>query len=695
MNTRVSNFIKYLLLLNMLTVAFLFTEINEQSPFELIKMTSLFVAAFTGFCIWVLTRFVREDVEVRWNTALLLQVGILLATVVSFFFSNNKFYSFWGNYNIPTDCLVSFIICLTYSFLLTQFFEHKDDAKKINYVLMLSALGLSLYGIIQHFGYDPISWWGYPQMHLNAYATIGQAVGYATIIGCLMPLMIVSLLHRRHLSHFIIGSVLLFIILMGILYSGSRTPTILGYSSALFVMALFLLKNRTSAVLRRISLIVVLMVISLTAYYLDENNALEQKLQTESLSTGVSERMQVWQGAIEIWKKYPVLGSGPETFAVELKKVNTADFNTNQNWGLYWHKAHNHIIHYLATVGIVGLLAHLALALYVLWRAFYLFRKPEWTEFDWYSMAYLCGYGFINLANLTAFNFVVTQFYVFLFPVVDALFASKNHLWTLRSPRWLNLVNMVMIFALAGALALEYFNFYRADVYFTSSRKQLEAYRNINAAISDIDRAIAAKPNDCRFYLRKASLLAAVFKYQATAGQNFNKAEAYKMVADSTGRALGCEPDNPEAWLYQGKLFMELYDVRIAESLEPAKMSFIQGARFSPINPHYPYHYGMALLKEGNGADFLKQMYATLHLKADYLPAYTQLLNYFYQTQNITEVRRLVNELTKTKLYSPEFLNELGVIINLANSYKDTDSLTPLIQMLERYKKLYPPVQRQ
>ena len=105
-------------------------------------------------------------------------------------------------------------------------------------------------------------------------------------------------------------------------------------------------------------------------YYAEGETALTNKFQPQIVNNGLTERIQVWTDSIKIWKKYPILGAGPENFASELKLVNEKDFNTNQNWSLFWHKAHNQLVHFLATVGLVGLLSHLFLAFFVFYSFF-------------------------------------------------------------------------------------------------------------------------------------------------------------------------------------------------------------------------------------------------------------------------------------------------------------------------------------
>lgn len=691
MSERILNGLRYFLLFNLFIASFLVCAFNEQSPFELIKLMNLCFGALAGMAVWTGVSFFRkEEIVFKWNYVLWMHLAILGATVLSYFYSNSPYPSFWGNYNIPTDSVLSFIIYFLYAFILTQVFTDAKKIKQLTYTLMGSALALSIYGIVQHFGYDPVDWWGYSQMHLNAYATIGQAVGFASIVGCLLPLMAVIFLVQQKTSRFMIAAFILFVMTLGMMYSGSRTPVTLALAAVIGLAVIYFFKSGDENRVKKIVTLLLALGLSQIIYYSESNSALAQKMQSDSLATGVGERMQVWQGAYNIWKKYPVLGSGPETFALELKLVNTPDFNTNQNWGLYWHKAHNHVIHYLATVGAVGLLAHLILAFWVLFQLLTIvFRTRNMKEADWFRFAYLIGYAFIFLANLTAFNFIITQFLMMTFPIIDRLYVGKKMEWRVYCPKWLNAINMVLIFILIGSFGNELFKFWNADRHFTLSRRSLEVNNNMKDALDEIDLAIAVKPNDCRFYLRKASLLNNVFKYQMNIKVEFNHEEALRMIDQLTQEAIDCEPGSPETRLYRGKLFFELYEVHLEPTIDRAEKSFKEGELYSPVNPTYPFQLGALYMRAGRTGDGLEEMYKALHLKEDYLPAYSQLLDYYYQSNNTAEIKRLVKELSKAQLHSAEFLGDLNNIIQLAHNHGDEETVKILAPMFQKYQQIF------
>ncbi len=674
---------KYVLLLALLGVPFLVCGLNEQSPFEMIKMVVASILTLIAGVLFLLSHINSVQIKFKWNHTLSFLFVILSVTFLSFLFSNNQFNSFWGNNNIPSDSLLTTMMYFLFCFIATQVIEKESDLKKFNLVLIASAFLLAVYGVIQHFGYDPVDWWGYRQMHLNAYGTIGQSVGFASILGTLLPLAIVYYLGAENINIKRLLLFIIFIILMGIMYSGSRAPMAISLGIVLVLSFIFWYKNKTKSGLKIIGWLILTMALSQAVYYGEPSkNALTHKLKPQIISSGLQERIQVWEDAIRIWQKYPILGTGPEHFALELKLVNTKDFNTNQNWGLYWHKAHNHILHFLATIGVVGLLAHLAFAFFILYSFVQLIRKPQFASLDWLRLGFLFGFGFLFIGNIVAFNFVLTQLYMVLLPTLYSIsFFSDAKVMTLATPRFLNVLNIVLACLLFSLFGYEIYRYWSADRYFSLSRRALEAERNMTLAIEHIDKAIATKETDCRFYLRKSSLITSLIKFQVKANPGLNPEQALRELDALTMLGVNCDAKNPESWFYRARLFSDLFESRIEPSIDRAEKSFIEGAKFSPANPVFPFNQGLLYMLNGQWVAFINRMMDTIELKPDYISAYNRLFEYYYRDKNQAKIDELTQKIANTSYISGEALLELGQLIQVVRKNGDTRNADILLRV--------------
>ena len=345
MTKKLQSALRVIIMLALLVVPFLTFEENEQSPFELPKLIFLTYVTIFVFICYIVMALKDQEWKFRWSHGLNNLTLILVATVLSYQVSNNSFNSLWGNNNVPTDSVWIVIVFLGFSFLVFQLFDTKERILKLETSVLFSIFALAAYGIVQHFGMDPIDWWGYPEMKTAAYGTIGQSVGYSTIVGSFIPLAGFIFLKQKEKLKIVLSLVVLVTLLLGQMYSGSRTPVALAVliTSAMAVALFF--KDRT--IKKNLIIYFITLVLVQVVYFAEGGTAIEKKMQAVSLNSGIKERVQVWTDGFKVWQKYPILGAGPETFALELKLTNSKDFNTNSKWALYWHKAHNFIFHYL------------------------------------------------------------------------------------------------------------------------------------------------------------------------------------------------------------------------------------------------------------------------------------------------------------------------------------------------------------
>ncbi len=686
----VFQYAKYIILLTLLISPFLVCGYNEQSPFELIKLVTICIGTLLAGVLLLVSKVKDEEVSFRWNKGLTFLSPVLLMTALSFWFSNNRFDSFWGNVNIPSDGLVLTMISFLLCFLVTQVVTDLNDLKKFRFVLITASFLLASYGIVQHFGGDPVDWWGYRLMHLNAYGTIGQAVGFASILGTLLPLSITSYLTVKDKGLRYLLLAVCFLIVLAIMYSGSRMPTLVSLGFAFMIVLLFVVKNRAKPDFKKAGLLIAAILLTQAIYYGESNsNALTQKFKPQVVSTGLKERFQVWNDAIRIWQKYPYLGTGPEHFALELKQVNTPDFNTNQNWGLYWHKAHNHLLHFLATVGIFGLLAHLIFAGFVGYSCFKLIFKRQSEEDDLIKFGFLSGYAFLFFANLTAFNFVLTQVYSFLLPVLYVISTGQFKEVKPRVPRILSLLNIGLISLMFIMFAHEIFQYWNADRYFSLSRRALEGQKDMGKAIEYIDRAIAIKDTDCRFYLRKSSLVTSLIKYHARANPTMSMSSGLAELDGYTMLGVNCDPKNPESWFYRARLFSDLYEAGIEKTIDRAEAAYIEGAKYSPANPVFPYNLGLLYWVSGRWVAFINRMNDAIKLKPDYFLPYQQMYDYYYRDKNQAEIDKLTARILNTPFISPDSIKEFINLIQFAREHGDMKTVNALVPYYNKFAEMH------
>ncbi len=121
-------------------------------------------------------------------------------------------------------------------------------------------------------------------------------------------------------------------------------------------------------------------------------------------------RAIVWQGALDVWQRYPLLGSGLETFAYSYYRDRPVEHNLVSEWDFLYNKAHNEFLNILANSGVVGLLSYLAVIFLFLKYSFsqILANKQtgDFTNSTFY-LALASGFVGLQISNFFGFSTVV------------------------------------------------------------------------------------------------------------------------------------------------------------------------------------------------------------------------------------------------------------------------------------------------
>lgn len=313
----------------------------------------------------------------------------LTIQTVSTFFSIDKFTSLFGYPSRLNGGLLSQFAYLSifYAGLVNLNFE---KTKKILIAAVLSALFVSLWGIAGHFGRDPSClvladqftsdcWQEEFNPELRIFSTLGQPNWLASYLVLTLPFAIslAFIFEKKTLKNFFAATS---IILFTALVMTTSRAGILGIGLGLVIMALLLGRESIRENFKVIRIIILGFLISIFLFggFLfsrigeiisqdrmsdvgsQTSGQAQVQAPTEPKGTESGEiRLIVWQGAIEAFKKRPILGFGPETFAYSYYLYRPLSHNQTTEWNFFYNKAHNEFLNYLTNTGVLGLLAYL------------------------------------------------------------------------------------------------------------------------------------------------------------------------------------------------------------------------------------------------------------------------------------------------------------------------------------------------
>lgn len=282
-------------------------------------------------------------------------------------------------------------------------------------------------------------------------------------------------------------------------------------------------------------------------------------------------RKYVWLGAFEVFKHYPILGTGPETFAFSFPMFKPVGHNLTSEWDFIYNKAHNEFLNYLANTGILGFLSYLL----VIVSSIIIIFKSEKFE-------YLAGYFAILITNFFGFSIVPVSLLFFLFPAV-ALVQSTEYKVHKDKTR-LKLFERFAIFAIL--LSTYYilhttYSYWKADVYYNSSK---------------FDQALNISPNEAIYISKKALIDTNVeIATKALKLSPFNQ-NIRKILINNLVKNADTDPNN----------------LKLAENV------IKEGIKLSPNDPRLYYQLGILQLKIAKNNEAITNLEKAVLLKSNY-----------------------------------------------------------------------------
>jgi len=676
------SFLQIFICIFIVIMPLLFCKWNDQSPFEMIKayFSTFFVSIM--FAIYLVSLILKETISIRFNKWIFGLSIYLFIYMLSFAFSGHIYSSLWGVLNLPAGSVMTILTFVILSFLVVQEFRDNNSLKKLIFCFIFTAFLMSIYGIIQHFGGDPINWWVYTEMTTRALSTMGQSVGYGTVLGCCLPICFAYALTTDHLKKFIAWSVVWLSLNIGILYSGSRIP-IVGYfiTLSIFIVFLVLFRRKISFLSwKKVSILIGFVIMANLIYFLEPGeNALSKKLESSQLKRGYVARFEVWKTAFKLWEKYPVLGVGPENFGEEFNHIQTVEQNYNESWNLIWHKAHNEFIHYLATTGALGFSAYLLLIILMFVPVFQYLRRNEWESSYLFSIGLLGGFGYLLVTHMTAFSFIPTLMIFYIFPAMNYNFSGLSREFVFENKlnrNWKMFLSTVVI--VIGTLSCyNVYQVWQADIDYNESRRQLVSYGNIEKSHDFLVSAINQNPRNAEYWCFRSDVYYNLFVRSLRAqGSNIEQQRKnfYDEIINSSDRCVTLDPRKSDLWRARGTLFLTLTQF-FPQLIEVSFEAYKKAIEVYPNNPYNHISLASVFIKKGRLDLAVESLKTAISKRNDVIPAYIELLKIYYQTGVRSEITTLLNDVKKYVTKQSEFYYQLPNLIKVAEDNKDNETV--------------------
>ncbi len=620
--------------------------------FEFNKMVFVYIFTTLISAAW-LTRclFVKKIIFRR--TILDIPLLIFFASqLISTIISIDPATSVFGYYSRFNGGLLSTVGYILLYWAFVSNLEKEDAVKLIKYSILPSAALVSIYGVLEHFGIDKNVW--VQDVASRVFSTLGQPNWLAAWLTALLPITWAlaidepqtnskfQILNFKFLIYFSL-SILFFWVLI---FTKSRSG-FLGFVAADFVFWLLVFVKskfrfwKTFAVYN-LSFIVIA-AFSGTQYTPSIAEIAGRRsappaaagTQAPALETGGTEsgtiRKIVWKGAIDVWKNYPVFGTGVETFAFSYYQFRPAEHNLVSEWDFIYNKAHNEFLNVAANTGSVGLLSYLILIGF----SVYIFiqklknsnlksqnlKIENWDLFDIWSLkfGFLAGYLSLLVTNFFGFSVVPTQLEFFLFPAFAVALTNDNTIYSFKGGTFkAKIFILLILFAVTYSLyAISRYWF--ADILYAKGRAYNSIKKPATAALY-LTRAINLEPYQALYHNELAGALTqtAINYYQE---KNLPKTEEFAAKAlEESQTAINLSPANVNLKRARFGILIMLSIARPA-FLNDAKNVLLDAIEEAPTDAKLWYNLGLTQNRLGEVDQSVSTLQKTIELKGNYREA--------------------------------------------------------------------------
>lgn len=649
------------------------------------KQTALIFLVFVSLFAWMVKVLVTGKFFANFNKTHIFVGLFFLATLISTIFSQNKYGSFWGWPQPVSDGFITIIGLVILYFLLSNVLA-KNEAINTVIIGAISSGVAILYATLQLLGLFVLPF-GF--LKSAAFNTIGSVGSLGIFIAVLIPLFTILVMLTEKWLRIIFGvaTALCAISLVLINYPIVWWTVLVG-SVALIVFGIF---KKDLIDLRWLSVSMFFLVLAL--FFIILRPAIGGASRPIEVYLNQSSTLDI---SLKVLKQNPILGTGPGTFSADFSKYKKSDFNNSPLWNIRFDKGGSEVLNSLATTGLLGFAAILALmASVIFYGVKFIFLPDARGKKGAEYLIILSGGILASVISLLFAHFIYTTSLgidILLFVLIGSLVGliSENNERSLAPSSFLTLgvtfvFTLLFIFGL-GLLILD------GQRYLA----QVNYYRGITAntkdkMIANLEKAASINPNVDIYWtdLSQAYLSAVPDIASQKTVSDADKAKISNLInfaVNATNNAIAVNPNNVSNYSIRGFVCQNLIGSTPGAE-ECAIKAYEQASVLDPYNPYYVTQKGIVLLSKAYGVDkdsesakksdlslAKEQFDKAIKLKSDYASARFQIAM-VYSAQGKTE--QVMPALQDAKKYAPQDVGlsfQIGLLYYQDKDYKNAQT---------------------
>lgn len=366
------------------------------------KQALLILLGFIALFAWMLKVLISGKFEINVSKMHIVVGVLFLVYALATIFSINRYGSFWGWPQSSSESLLSLIGLIIFYFLVSNVFSKKNIFTGI-VIFFVSVLIAEIVGVFQLSGlFIPFNF-----ARTVSFNTIGSVGSLGFLAAILLPLDIVMLIISKKWWRvlFALQIILSAVILFLINYSIIWWAVVIG--SALIMVFGIIKRDLFDG--RWMALPVFFLAVSLFFILLNPQIPwIGTKANEVFLSQKASSLI-----SLQAIKERPIFGSGPGTFYYDFSKFKDANFSQSSLWSVTFNQASSRVLNDLASTGILGIIAFLALICMPVFYGFKFFLSEKMLADSEAERESQKVYWILTLGILTALATQIAAYFLY------------------------------------------------------------------------------------------------------------------------------------------------------------------------------------------------------------------------------------------------------------------------------------------
>ena len=386
-------------ILTILIIALPIAIMPGKTTYNIPKVWTLLIGGAI-LLILLLINYKKLELDKKDYVILIFALLVFISTICS---SNIKI-SILGIDNRWEGMLAFYTYILIY-FCAKKFLQYKNNRTLLN-ILHIVYISISILGILQYYIKLPTNDL-YPIFNKGACGTFGNTNFMGSFISMGIPIFIITYIIKGDKISFITSLLVFFCLIACIARSGW-----IAFGIFSIILLIYLIKNKNKKLFKRAVILVVCFIMIFMLLYLPEKSIVKQKTnqvknevtiaKTKGLDDKLgSSRIQIWKIVIELIRKYPILGVGPDNLHKGIfENLTETSINFILRAKVSIDKAHNEYLHIAVTLGIPALVIYLIFLCMIVFPKLKNILKQEKTFINLSVIISYLAQAFFNISTI-------------------------------------------------------------------------------------------------------------------------------------------------------------------------------------------------------------------------------------------------------------------------------------------------------